>query len=189
MTSDVMRILQAEGLICAEVVLGRDGKGFVRFEPDGDYEEVEANDALTAAESDQLAAEIRSAAGIETPREVDYGGCTAIGVAGLHSEEFGEENGRCNWCGLDGPIRSMGPIQRPHDRSCHCASCVPCRHHPGVDCGCYCRFTSGCTEACSIIDPHLYEGCTDGGLHSGSFGQPDGECDWCGERGPLRSRA
>lgn len=37
--------------------------------------------------------------------EVDYRGCEAVGVGGIHSEEFGEEGGRCEWCGLMGPIR------------------------------------------------------------------------------------
>lgn len=96
MTTDVMRILQNEGLICAEVVLDRDGKGFVRFEPDGDYEEVEASGDLTAAESDQLAAEIRAAVGIEPEPEVDYGGC-------MHSSEC-----RCTCCSLLGKGKTKG---------------------------------------------------------------------------------
>lgn len=32
--------------------------------------------------------------------DVDYGGCEAIGVGGMHSEHFGEADGRCEWCGL-----------------------------------------------------------------------------------------
>lgn len=31
-----------------------------------------------------------------------------------------------------------------HGLFCHCAVCVPCVHHPGQDCDCYCRFTFGC---------------------------------------------
>lgn len=112
MTDDVMRILQSEGFICAEVVIGTDGKGLIRFAPDDEYEPVEtAVDDLTDDERRQLAADIRSKAGIEKAPEVDYGGCPAIGVAGMHSEAFGEENGRCDWCGL--VQRGTGQVEDP----------------------------------------------------------------------------
>lgn len=35
-----------------------------------------------------------------------------------------------------------------HDQSCHCAECAPCKHHPGEDCGCWCRFGSCSPESC-----------------------------------------
>lgn len=35
-----------------------------------------------------------------------------------------------------------------HDRACHCAECAPCKHHPGEDCGCWCRFASCSPENC-----------------------------------------
>lgn len=35
----------------------------------------------------------------EPSDEVDYSGCLAVGVAGHHSEEYGEPHGLCRWCG------------------------------------------------------------------------------------------
>jgi hypothetical protein len=36
--------------------------------------------------------------------EVDYSGCEAIGVGGYHSLAYGDEGGRCNWCGKPSPV-------------------------------------------------------------------------------------
>lgn len=35
-------------------------------------------------------------------------------------------------------------VCQAHGSTCSCAECVPCEHHPGEDCGCYCRFM-GCS--------------------------------------------
>lgn len=41
-----------------------------------------------------------------------------------------------------------------HPRDCHCPECAPCRHHPGVDCGCLCRFgTCGPATCPSAPEP------------------------------------
>jgi hypothetical protein len=39
-----------------------------------------------------------------------------------------------------------------HRTSCHCADCIPCRHHPGVDCGCYCRFVGCSPTTCAPLE-------------------------------------
>jgi hypothetical protein len=39
--------------------------------------------------------------GEEPTEEVDYLGCTAVGVGGMHSEEYGDpHDGVCQWCGM-----------------------------------------------------------------------------------------
>lgn len=89
MTSEVMRVLKSEGLVCAEVVIGVDGKGYVRFAPEAEFE------------------------GLVVHRETDAG-------------------------------TPLPRFEVAHERGCHCADCVPCVHHPGEDCDCYCRFCEGC---------------------------------------------
>lgn len=40
-----------------------------------------------------------------------------------------------------------------HVHGCHCGGpeCAPCRHHPGVDCDCYCRFCVACGPDCEDV--------------------------------------
>lgn len=108
MTSEVMRVLKSEGLMCAEVVIGVDGKGYIRFAPEDEF------------------------AGLVVHRETDVGGVT-------RQEEITAEQAAA--------IMEGAPLPRfevAHERGCHCADCVPCVHHPGEDCDCYCRFCEGC---------------------------------------------
>lgn len=74
----VLRVLQKEGLVRAEVVIGADGRGVMRFEGGHDGS-CHCPDCV--------------------PEEVDFGGCPAVGVGGYHSEEYGDEDGQCQWCG------------------------------------------------------------------------------------------
>lgn len=37
---------------------------------------------------------------------IEYGGCSAVGVGGMHSEAYGEDGGCCEWCGALGPRRN-----------------------------------------------------------------------------------
>lgn len=69
-----------------------------------------------------------------------------------------------------------------HESSCHCPECAPCRHHPGVDCGCLCRFGTCGTGTCPppkasdllavriALDPELFRSVSD------SFQAEEGEC-------------
>lgn len=98
LTGEVMRVLKSEGLVCAEVVIGGDGKGYIRFAPEAEFE----------------------------------------GLV-VHREEITGEQAA--------EVMAEAPLPRfeaAHDRGCHCADCVPCVHHPGEDCDCYCRFCEGC---------------------------------------------
>lgn len=149
MTSEVMRVLKSEGLVCAEVVIGVDGKGYVRFAPEAEFEglvvhretdagtsPVESGQTLTLSELFERPA-IRSSERFimhpETHAElVELGGVT-------RQEEITAEQAAA--------IMEGAPLPRfevAHERGCHCADCVPCVHHPGEDCDCYCRFCEGC---------------------------------------------
>jgi hypothetical protein len=93
----------------------------------------------------------------ELPRpEFDFGGCPAVGVGGRHSEAYGDDGEWiCDWCGgrPRHPVAACQgdslwiqtfPHVAPHGEKCGCPECVPCAHHPGVDCNCWCRYM-GCS--------------------------------------------
>jgi hypothetical protein len=57
-----------------------------------------------AEERDRDRLEREAAAQAPDELEVDYSGCAAIGVAGFHSDSYGQAGDHCNWCGALSPV-------------------------------------------------------------------------------------
>ena len=60
-----------------------------------------------------------------------------------------------------------------HVSNCHCPECAPCKHHPGVDCECLCRFGECGTATCladAPDDPGLFASVSE------AFRADEGEC-------------
>ncbi|MEK7112434.1 MAG: hypothetical protein AAB875_03835, partial [Patescibacteria group bacterium] len=74
-----------------------------------------------------------------------------------HIQAEVQEPGRvhCNPCGFEhtAPAHAVAETlpSRGHEVFCPC----PCRHHPGVDCDCFCRFSSCGPSTCPVeaLDP------------------------------------
>lgn len=89
--------LSEQCLHVAAIEVRADGTAILVIEPD----ELDESEEPTEPDVDRAARAARSPK--PEARSLLYGGCAAMGVGGYHSADFGEESGRCEWCGLDSP--------------------------------------------------------------------------------------